>query len=437
MLAFGAMRVGMAALGSRGDIQPFIALANALVRAGHEVKITANGDAAGLVAAAGAAFVPFDVDVHAMLTSREGQRLLASGKTRNFLDFMNYSITAAHDSLSQGVRVTAEWADILLTGAGIDDYAVAACQALSVPFVLGYYAPVLPTRAHPQFMTSKARLLPRSLGGQGNKLSHRLTEWAYWRGRREHINAFRNSLGLAPSKSSIIMGSARLNAPVLLCYSAAVHPTPPDWHKESLVTGYWRLPEQARQRLGESRPPPGLADWLDSGEPPFFLGFGSMPILDPAPLIEAATQAARRARVRILIGAGSTKLAQAEGTLPEYIRTVGGAADHEWLFPRCRAVIHHGGAGTTGTGLTAGRPTWIYSFFYDQPFWGSRVSRLGVGGHSRFHDMRPGSLTAVIRRLAIEDVRHRASALGDRLRREDGVAVAINAITEFAANGSA
>jgi sterol 3beta-glucosyltransferase len=425
------MRVGMAILGSRGDIQPFIALAHALISAGHEVKITANADAAELVAAASAVFVPVDVDVHAMLSSQEGQRLLANGKTRKFLDFANHSLTAAYDSLSQGVQVTVEWADVLVTGIGIDDYAVAACQALSVPVILGYLAPWLPTAAYPQLMMSRIRLLPRSLGGPGNMLSHRVTEWAYWRGRREHVNAFRRSLGLASSKSSIVTGAARLGMPVLLAYSTAVHPAPPDWHAERLVTGYWRLPQQARQRLGESQPPPSLVDWLASGEPPFFLGFGSMPILDPAPVIETAIGAAKRAGVRILIGAGWTQLAQVENTLPEYARTVGNV-DHDWLFPRCRAVIHHGGTGTTSAGLTAGCPTWIYSLFYDQPFWGQQISRLGVGGHSRFNDMRPGPLAAAVRQLAREDIRHRASALGDQLRREDGVAMAINAVTRLA-----
>jgi sterol 3beta-glucosyltransferase len=425
------MRVGMAILGSRGDVQPFIALACALIQAGHEVKITSNADAAKMVAAAGAALVPFDVDVHAMLASPEGQQLLAQGKTRNFLDFVNHHVTAAHDSLGQAVRATAEWADVFVTGAAIDDYAAAACQALGVPIVLAYYDPMLPTAAYPQLMISSARLLPHTLGSRGNILSHRITEWAYWRGRREHVNAFRRSLGLAAADCSIVTGAPRLDLPVLLSYSPVVHPRPTDWHPQALVTGYWRLPGEARQRLGESQPPPGLADWLDSGEPPFFLGFGSMPVLDPAPLVEAVTKAARRAGARILIGAGWTELARAEGTLPEYVHTVGGI-DYDWLFARCRAVIHHGGAGTTGTGLTAGCPTWVYSFFYDQPFWGQQMSRLGVGGHSRFSDLRPGSLTAVLQQLSLPDVRQRASALGDQLRREDGVAVAANAITRSA-----
>lgn len=422
----------MAMVGTRGDIQPYVALAHALVSAGHEVTVASNRDAAELVAAAGARFAPIGLDVHQMLSSPEGQRLLAHGKTRQFLDFANSSLTEVSESVSQGVLTAAEDSDAFVAGLGIDDYVVAAGQALGVPVILGYLAPWLPTAEHPQIMVYRARLFSGSLGRPANGLSHRVTEWAYWRGRRTHVNAFRRSLGLPAARCSIVTGAARLGTPALLAYSPAVHPGPRDWPPDSLTTGYWRLPDQARQRLGEGQPPLDLADWLASGEPPVFIGFGSMPILDPGPLLDAVTEAARRSGARILVGAGWTELAQANGSLPEYVRTVAGV-DHDWLFPRCRAVIHHGGTGTTGAGLTAGRPTWIYSLFFDQAFWGAQVSRLGVGGHSRFRHLRGEVLAEVIRRLSREDVQQQADALGDRLRREDGVATAVNAITHAAA----
>jgi sterol 3beta-glucosyltransferase len=177
-----------------------------------------------------------------------------------------------------------------------------------------------------------------------------------------------------------------------------------------------------------------LVDWLDAGPPPVFLGFGSMPILDPAPVLEMAIEAARRARVRVLIGAGWTEFAGAAGGLPEYVQ-ITDAIDHDWLFPRCQAVVHHGGTGTTGAGLTAGRPTWIFSMFMDQPYWGSRVERLGVGGYDRFTRLSVRTLSTALEVLSREDVRRRADALGRRLRAEDGVANAVRAITGAAVTG--
>jgi sterol 3beta-glucosyltransferase len=426
----------MAMVGSRGDIQPFVALAHELVSAGHEVAIASNADAAGLVAASGARFEPIDMDVHEMLSSPQGQRLLSTGDTRKFLDFANQALATAGDSAGQGVLKAAENADAFVAGLGIDDYALAAADALGLPLLAGYLAPWLPTGEYPQIMMSRIPPLSRSLGRPANVASHRLLGWVYWRGRRDHINAFRRSLGLADAKLSIVTAASRLGTPVLLAYSTALHPAARDWHPGTTATGYWRLSPRARQRLGQAQPPPGLADWLDAGEPPVFIGFGSMPILDPAPVVEAAAEAARRTKARILIGAGWTELARAASALPgaalpEYVHMVGDV-DHDWLFPRCRAVIHHGGTGTTGAGLTAGRPTWIYSLFYDQPFWGNRVRRLGAGGHSRFRHIRADALASAIRELDREDIRRRAAALGDQLRREDGVAAAINVITRVA-----
>jgi sterol 3beta-glucosyltransferase len=418
----------MAMVGTRGDVQPFVALGHALVAAGHEVTVTANEDAADLVAATGATFVPFDLDVHKMLSSPEGQRLLANGKTRQFLDFANRSLGEVRNSAGKGVLAAAQGADVLVAGIGIDDYALAVSQALDVPVLLGYLAPWLPSAEFPQIMMYRAPLFPGSLGGPANSLSHRVTEWAHWRGRQEQVNAFRHSLGLPTTDGSIVTQAARLGTPALLAYSAAIYPRPHDWHPDSVPTGYWLLPAQARQRLGESEPSSELTDWLSAGEPPVFIGFGSMPILDPAPLVEAATEAARLAGVRVLIGAGWTELANAGVALPDYVRLTGDV-DHDWLFPQCRAVIHHGGTGTTGAGLIAGRPTWIYSLFFDQPFWGSQMKRLGVGGHSRFRHMRARPLAEVMRRLGGEEIGKRASALGDQLRREDGVTAAITAIT--------
>ena len=424
------MRVAMAVVGSRGDVQPFVALSHALVSAGHEVTITANSDAAGLVAAAGATFVPFDLDIHKMLSSPEGQRALSNGKTRQFLNFANRSLGEVRDSAGKGVLAAAQGADVFITGMGIDDYALAAAQALGVPLLLGYLVPWLPSAEFPQVMMYRAPMLPASLGGPANSLSHRVTEWVHWSGRREQVNAFRRSLGLPPAHGSIVTAAARLGTPALLAYSAAVSPRPRDWHPDSVITGYWPLPPQARERLGESEPSRELTGWLSAGERPVFMSFGSMPILDPAPLIEAATEAARLAGVRVLVGAGATELGKADAALPEYVRLTGNV-DYDWLFPRCRAVIHHGGSGTTGAGLTAGLPTWIYSFYFDQPFWGARVRRLGVGGHSLFRTLRGRPLAEVMRYLTREDVRQRASALGDQLRREDGVASAMTAITRY------
>jgi sterol 3beta-glucosyltransferase len=156
-----------------------------------------------------------------------------------------------------------------------------------------------------------------------------------------------------------------------------------------------------------------------------------MPVLEPAKVVGMVARAAELADVRILIGAGWSELPVMAASLPDSVRLIG-AIDHDWLFPQCRAVIHHGGVGTTAAGLTAGCPTWIFSVFGEQPFWGHRVAQLGVGGYRRFVDFDLDHLTGALRELAREDVQKRAAALGDRLRTEDGVTEAVRAIGEIA-----
>jgi sterol 3beta-glucosyltransferase len=160
-----------------------------------------------------------------------------------------------------------------------------------------------------------------------------------------------------------------------------------------------------------------------------------MPVLEPEKVADMVTQAARLTGQRILIGEGWSDLSGLAASLPEDVRLTG-AIDHDWLFPRCRAVIHHGGMGTTAAGLIAGRATWIFAVFADQPFWGHRVAGLGVGGYRRFVDFDLDHLTTALREVVREDVQQRASALGERLRAEDGLADAARIVEKIAGAGA-
>jgi sterol 3beta-glucosyltransferase len=197
------------------------------------------------------------------------------------------------------------------------------------------------------------------------------------------------------------------------------------------MTGFWRLPGEVRRRIGEAEPE-DLAGWLAAGPPPVFIGFGSMPVLEPEMVIDMVAEAARLTGLRIVIGKGWSDLpGLAAASLPDNLWLTG-AVNHDWLFPQCRAVIHHGGVGTTAAGLIAGRATWIFSVFADQPFWGHRVARLGVGGYNQFVDFDLSHLTFALGELMREDVQQRASALGERLRTEDGLAEAVRLIEKIA-----
>jgi sterol 3beta-glucosyltransferase len=192
------------------------------------------------------------------------------------------------------------------------------------------------------------------------------------------------------------------------------------------VTGYWTLDENSDRsdRTDASDPPPDLAEFLARGEPPVYVGFGSMSGTDPATTTRTVLDAIRRAGVRAVLASGWGGLAPSDA--PARVHVVE-SAPHEWLFPRCAAVVHHGGAGTTAAGLRAGCPSVVCPFFGDQYFWGRRVESIGAGpAPVPQKHLTPDRLATAIREaLDTPEMRRRAQHLGTALRSESGVARAV------------
>jgi sterol 3beta-glucosyltransferase len=424
------MKIAMATAGTRGDIEPYVALTHALTEAGHTVAFTAPSDAAGLVAGTDARFVPMDIDLHAIVASEEGRRWLAAGDVGTFLVSLGRVFSAAWVTISESVLAVAEHSDILVTAVNAEDYGYAVAQARGIPIVPVHLVPWLPTGEYPNPLTP-----PDVPDGpdtaQRNLETFRIAEEIWWQGKRDNIGDFRRSLGLDQAPCSLIGWLPELGLPVLNAFSGEVVRRPADWSAQHMMTGFWRLPTEVRRRIGEADVPHDLLGWLAAGPPPVYIGFGSMPVVEAERVVGAITEAARLTGLRILIGAGWSDLSGPAASLPDDVRLTG-AVDHDWLFPRCLAVIHHGGVGTTAAGLIAGRPTWIFAAGADMSFWGHRIARLGVGGYHQFTDLDLGHLTSALRELAREDVQQRAAALGERLRTEDGLADAVRIIEKTA-----
>jgi sterol 3beta-glucosyltransferase len=213
---------------------------------------------------------------------------------------------------------------------------------------------------------------------------------------------------------------------VLYGFSPAVIPPPPDWGSEIHVTGYWFLDPP-----DDWTPPPGLEEFLQAGPPPVYIGFGSMSSRNPGEAARQVLEALARTRQRAVIFSGWGGLQPAD--LPSSAIAID-PVPFSWLFPRCAAVVHHGGAGTTAAGLRAGVPSVVIPFFADQPFWGRRVAELGVGPAP----IPRKKLTAERLARAIEtamgdrDMRRRAADLGAKIRTEDGIGRAVAVVAELA-----
>ncbi len=289
-----------------------------------------------------------------------------------------------------------------------------------IPCFAALLQPVTPTRDFP------AIGLPAGLrlGGAFNIATHRMARQMFWLPFRRRMNRWRQErLGLPPLP---VRGPFELMSryPVHTLYGFSEHVVrrPRDWSEHTHVTGYWFLDAPT-----DWTPPPALEDFLAAGDPPVYIGFGSMTPRHAERLTAIALEALDRTGQRgILLGGWG---GFGEGALPSSVLRVEDVP-HSWLFPRMRAVVGHGGAGTTAASLRAGVPTVVLPLFGDQLYWANRVYRLGVGPRPIRRARLTGARLAHRINTAVEDsrMRARASELGALIRAEDGVAMAVEII---------
>jgi sterol 3beta-glucosyltransferase len=257
--------------------------------------------------------------------------------------------------------------------------------------------------------------------------THVLTQQLLWLPVRRQINAWRrDTLGLpaAHGPGPLAQTGRAALLPTVYGFSPLVVPKPADWDESIRLTGYWVLPADPAWR-----PPPELEAFLAAGPAPVYVGFGSMTPARAGRLTAIAVDALAATGQRgVLLGGWG---ALGAGELPSSVIAVRDIP-HEWLLPRMRAIVHHGGAGTTGAALRAGVPSIVVPLGFDQPFWGRRVQALGVGPRPISRRRLTASRLADAIRIATTDgtMQARAASLGAALRAERGVA---NAVAEIEA----
>ena len=255
-----------------------------------------------------------------------------------------------------------------------------------------------------------------------NRLSYPLSQQLLWQLLRGPVNETLREAGLSPFPFRGPFGELRrAREPVLNGWSRHVLPRPPDWDPWLEVTGYWFLDHPENWR-----PPPGLDDFIEAGPPPVSVGFGSMTGGGAEKLTDIVVRALRRVGRRGVLVSGFGGFSDVD--LPHEFFKVE-EVPYDWLFPRVAATVHHGGAGTTALSLRAGTPTVVVPFFTDQSFWGARVAGLGVGPRPIPRAKLSVELLAEALRRATNDpgMRERARLLGEKIRAEDGVGLAVEA----------
>ncbi|KAA8906724.1 hypothetical protein FN846DRAFT_710716 [Sphaerosporella brunnea] len=448
-------------IGSRGDVQPFIAIAKGLMEGGHRVRLATHGAFREFVREHGVEF--FDVggdpgELMAFMVKNPGlvpgveaikQGEIAKRREQMYEMFQGFwraciepsdKYRPRNDNASIRSEVTSSTHN---TGATYDhgeadvepfiadaiianppSFAHVHCaEKLGIPLHLMFTFPYSPTQeiAHPLAFIANS-----NMGSEyTNAISYPMVEMMTWQGLGDLVNRFREkTLRLEPVATLWAPGMiSRLKVPYTYMWSPALIPKPKDWGRHIEVTGFVFL-DQSK----DYEPPEDLQKFLDAGEPPVYIGFGSIVVDDPNTLTHTLFEAIKATGVRALVSKGWGGLGGADASDNVFML---GNTPHDWLFSKVSAVVHHGGAGTTAIGLFHGKPTMVVPFFGDQPFWGAMIHNAGAGPEPVPHkDLTAENLAEGIKTLLSDECQNAAKAISRRIKEEDGDG-AKNAVASF------
>jgi UDP:flavonoid glycosyltransferase YjiC (YdhE family) len=416
------MRITVFAAGSRGDIQPCVALCRGLQRAGYRVRLAAPQDFSDFVQQYGVAFYPLRGDVQQIMASDTGRGFMETGGANPLKSIraMRTMLAPVVAQMVEDAYAACRHAEAILCLGVLSAFGQAIAEALSVPLIHLEPTPLLPTKAFP----APSWPVQRNLGGLHNHLSGLAMLYVVWLWYRPFVHGFRQRLGLPACTFARFYRTLR-STPMLSAYSPSIIPHPADWPQSVHVTGTFYLDAQA-----DWQPSAELGAFLEGGDPPVYIGFGSMAGRNPEQLARLSVEALAQSGQRGLLLTGWGGL-RAEG-VPEDVFVLD-AAPHSWLFPRMAAVVHHGGAGTTAESLRAGVPTVIVPFVLDQYFWGARVKALGLGPDPipRKKLTADRLASAISTAVTDPDMRQRARACGAAVRAQDGIGNAVEIVRRY------
>ncbi len=419
------MRVTIVTVGSRGDVEPYIALGVGLKRAGHEVTLATHATFESVIREREIGFSCLEGNPQELLETNQGQAWLKSGSNPfAFLSKLSAIMLPMMERMLKDAMAACQDADVVvpsILGALATYHVIEKLNSRAVP---AFLQPASPTRAFPS-----PSFPPHAWGGLYNRFTYTMSEQVLWNLMKGPINQARQEvLGLPPLSKAWFSSSESRQVPILYGYSPQIVPKPSDWPEWLHVTGYWFLEPPTGWQ-----PPEGLVDFIASGPPPVCIGFSSMKDREQEEITEIVLKALAMARRRGVLVTGWGGLTGAD--LPDDVFKIR-EAPFGWLFPQMAAVVHHGGAGTTAAGLRAGVPAVAVPFFADQSFWADRVFRLGAGPKPIPRKRLSAERLADAIRTAVTDdaMRKRAASLGDKLSREDGVARAVEVFGQLLAD---
>ncbi|KAG7425612.1 Sterol 3-beta-glucosyltransferase UGT80A2 [Fusarium oxysporum f. sp. raphani] len=425
------LNIAIHIVGSRGDVQPFIPIAQILMKPphGHRVRICTHPVFKDFVEAQGVEFFSIRGDPEALMAymvknpglipSRESFKGGEVGKRRREMaeiingawrscieagDGMGERVTAANVQCAEDLFI----ADVIIANPPSMAH-IHCAEKLSIPLHMVFTMPWSPTKAFPHPLAAMSYGDADARGNLGDLINK-------FRTQTLHLDP------VSPMWGYQLL--SRLRVPYSYLWSESLLPKPFDWPSHLNITGFSFLP------LAHSyTPPPDLVEFLETGPIPIYVGFGSIVVDDPQALTQLIFQAIEIAGVRAIVSKGWGGVG-AGGDVPDGVYLIGNCP-HDWLFQRVSVVVHHGGAGTTAAGIAAGQPTVIIPFFGDQPFWSQMVARAGAGPTSvPFKELTAEILAESITLALQPEVQEVAQEMAGHIAEEDGAVQAAMDITD-------
>eukprot|EP01006_Ploeotia_vitrea_P026779 TRINITY_DN59726_c0_g1_i1.p1 TRINITY_DN59726_c0_g1~~TRINITY_DN59726_c0_g1_i1.p1 ORF type:complete len:784 (+),score=89.28 TRINITY_DN59726_c0_g1_i1:35-2386(+) len=415
---FPTLNINILLIGSRGDVQPFVALGKVLVQYGHRVRISTHTNFEKFVKEHGLDYYPLKGDPQSLMdfaVKHPDMVTLSPAEITKQSQHMKEIFFSVWDACTKNQDDDNPYRpDILISNPPVQVH-VHVAQALQIPLRIFFTMPWTPTQAFPH---------PMHTYGLGtvysNKNSYKVMEWMMWVGMKSLINELRSSkLGL-PEVMNAATWLRSEHIPHVYCMSEAVVPTPEDWkdkQKNIHQCGFFFL-----ETANNYEPPEDLAAFINdksSGLPLAYVGFGSITGVDAKALTATVLDAVKVANIRAIVSAGWLGLEHTD--TPDNVKFIG-SCPHDWLFPQMDMVVHHGGAGTTANGLRFGKPTVIVHFFGDQPFWGEAVHKCGAGPESiPYKQLNVARLSQALVACSTPEIIKKAKEVGDTILHENGV----------------
>ncbi len=414
------MNIGIFTYGTRGDLQPYVALALGLMDKGHKVTLSATEDFKDFVEGFGVKFEPLWGNAETMMNSKEGQNIL---QTENSIKLMKYYFKVLHDNrepLRKSYYQAISKVDFIIANSMTLPIVSAIAEKQCKKVALTYFMPpVVPTTEFP-------------LGDFDffnfpwyNKLTYKIAQAFFWKFIKQDTNEYRKELGLPELKENLVTYLDKQKILDLYCLSPSLISQPKDWESHHKITGFINIPKQKRETHFLDQTTRELSEWLSDGDKPIYIGFGSNGVGNTEKFSKIITEVLEKTNERILFCTGWS---QFNNLLKHKNLFVTKYVNHETILPKCKLGIFHGGAGTLATMLRHNLPVIIVSFYTDQPTWGKIVESKKLGVHIPVKTLSFDKLISAIQKTQTDEIKNSITTIGQQIRDQNGLD---NAITEI------